>query len=280
MAFAFVRGRFYLFLFFFFLSLDDSVAVVLSKWFGLFYQIDRLQIQTRESEYGSLDGSGLTHSRVVLAPANQNAAMSHMQRSMLKTVEGGKNSKHEISFLSHPSSLSDTMASNNPSTRAATVIPQFVCQVCGNFLQQDTSLDTIDDQIMKPIGKIHVHRVLSHIDSNVSSSLRCKSLWWLLQWTTARQRMSRWTLCLECLLFFSSRMELSSFEKHSVESDCKLHSFFAWGALFVLRCYLSIDIDHRAVWIVPMALRSLPMIWTKTRSKRPCGNTETISTWA
>ena len=31
-------------------------------------------------------------------------------------------------------------------------LPQFVCQVCGSFLQQDSSLDTIDDQITKPIG--------------------------------------------------------------------------------------------------------------------------------
>lgn len=38
-----------------------------------------------------------------------------------------------------------TNISNNPS-------PQFVCQVCGNFLQQDSSLDTIDDQLMKPNG--------------------------------------------------------------------------------------------------------------------------------
>jgi hypothetical protein len=31
-------------------------------------------------------------------------------------------------------------------------LPQFACQVCGNFLQQDSSLETIDDQITKPIG--------------------------------------------------------------------------------------------------------------------------------
>ncbi len=31
-------------------------------------------------------------------------------------------------------------------------LPQFVCQVCGNFLQPDSSLETIDDQITKPIG--------------------------------------------------------------------------------------------------------------------------------
>jgi hypothetical protein len=47
------------------------------------------------------------------------------------------------------------MASNNPS--GVTVTPQFVCQVCGNFLQCDSSLDNIDEQIMKPIGKNHVH---------------------------------------------------------------------------------------------------------------------------
>ncbi|CAF0919892.1 unnamed protein product [Adineta ricciae] len=29
-------------------------------------------------------------------------------------------------------------------------LPQFACQVCGNFLQQDSSLDTIDDHIVKP----------------------------------------------------------------------------------------------------------------------------------
>ncbi|CAF1277635.1 unnamed protein product [Rotaria sordida] len=31
-------------------------------------------------------------------------------------------------------------------------LPQFVCQVCGNFLQQDSSLETIDDQMTKPIA--------------------------------------------------------------------------------------------------------------------------------
>ncbi|CAF3336276.1 unnamed protein product [Rotaria sp. Silwood1] len=31
-------------------------------------------------------------------------------------------------------------------------LPQFVCQVCGGFLQQDSSLDTIDEQMIKPIA--------------------------------------------------------------------------------------------------------------------------------
>ena len=42
------------------------------------------------------------------------------------------------------------MASNNSNTKSNT--PQFVCQSCGNFLQHDSSLETIDDQIMKPIS--------------------------------------------------------------------------------------------------------------------------------
>lgn len=45
----------------------------------------------------------------------------------------------------------DQMTSNNSNSKA--MLPQFVCQTCGNFLQQDPSLETIDDQIMKPIGK-------------------------------------------------------------------------------------------------------------------------------
>ena len=31
-------------------------------------------------------------------------------------------------------------------------VPQFACQVCGNFLQQDSSLETIDDNMIKPNG--------------------------------------------------------------------------------------------------------------------------------
>jgi hypothetical protein len=39
---------------------------------------------------------------------------------------------------------------NNPTAKSP--LPQFVCQTCGSFLQQDPSLDTIDDQLTKPIG--------------------------------------------------------------------------------------------------------------------------------
>jgi hypothetical protein len=42
------------------------------------------------------------------------------------------------------------MTTNNPTAKSP--LPQFACQVCGNFLQQDSSLETIDDQIIKPIG--------------------------------------------------------------------------------------------------------------------------------
>ena len=35
---------------------------------------------------------------------------------------------------------------------AKSPIPQFVCQSCGIGLQQDPSLDTLDDQLVKPNG--------------------------------------------------------------------------------------------------------------------------------
>ncbi|CAF1642937.1 unnamed protein product [Rotaria magnacalcarata] len=40
----------------------------------------------------------------------------------------------------------DKMITNAPKSP----LPQFVCQVCGNFLQQDSSLETIDDNMTKP----------------------------------------------------------------------------------------------------------------------------------
>ena len=42
------------------------------------------------------------------------------------------------------------MTANPPTTKSP--LPQFVCQSCGNFLQQDSSLETLDDQITKPTG--------------------------------------------------------------------------------------------------------------------------------
>ncbi len=42
------------------------------------------------------------------------------------------------------------MTTNNPTEKSP--LPQFACQVCGSFLQQDSSLETIDDQITKPIN--------------------------------------------------------------------------------------------------------------------------------
>ncbi len=44
----------------------------------------------------------------------------------------------------------DKMTANIPTARSP--LPQFACQSCGTFLQQDSSLETIDDQIAKPIG--------------------------------------------------------------------------------------------------------------------------------
>ncbi|UJR25442.1 hypothetical protein I4U23_006789 [Adineta vaga] len=50
-----------------------------------------------------------------------------------------------------PNVSDDTkMTTTIPATKSP--LPQFACQVCGNFLQQDSSLETIDDQITKPIA--------------------------------------------------------------------------------------------------------------------------------
>lgn len=38
------------------------------------------------------------------------------------------------------------------SSTAKSPLPQFVCQSCGTFLTQDPSLETLDDQITKPIS--------------------------------------------------------------------------------------------------------------------------------
>ena len=46
--------------------------------------------------------------------------------------------------------LPDRMTTNNLASKSVT--PQFVCQTCGNFLQHDSSLETLDEQIIKPIS--------------------------------------------------------------------------------------------------------------------------------
>ena len=46
----------------------------------------------------------------------------------------------------------DKMTTNTLTTKSPS--PQFACQSCGLFLQQDPSLDTIDDQMTKNIGNI------------------------------------------------------------------------------------------------------------------------------
>ena len=62
--------------------------------------------------------------------------------------------------------------------------PQFVCQTCGNFLQQDPSLETIDDQNMKPIGKGVAIRIERLITRSVFSFQR-NDVWWPVQWIAA-----------------------------------------------------------------------------------------------
>ena len=137
-----------------------------------------------------------------------------------------KSSKHAIRFLSHQlaflliRSSSDTMTSNNPSNKPVT--PQFVCQVCGNFLEQDASLNTIDDQIMKPIGKISLRFPRSNPTkrlfqpqvqiSVMSRTMNCSKAAYVLPIVVRR-----------LFLFSFSLMELLSFEKRWAESDCKFH---------------------------------------------------------
>lgn len=46
------------------------------------------------------------------------------------------------------------------SVTAKSPAPQFVCQSCGTYLTQDPSLETIDDQITKPLGNKYIINAL------------------------------------------------------------------------------------------------------------------------
>ncbi|CAF1180489.1 unnamed protein product [Adineta steineri] len=65
----------------------------------------------------------------------------------------GKEMEHEPKydpFLTEQKDKRDTMTKNISTPKSS--LPQFVCHVCGNSLQQDSLLEPIDDEIMKSSG--------------------------------------------------------------------------------------------------------------------------------
>ena len=83
----------------------------------------------------------------------------------------------------------DKMTTNTPTTKSSSL--QIACQSCGQFLEQDPSLDTIDDQMKKSIGRLCpcsspcYFRVCRY-----SFSIRYSNRWWILQRITARRSKS------------------------------------------------------------------------------------------
>lgn len=75
----------------------------------------------------------------------------------------------KIQLLINEFSSLDKMTTNTLTTKSP--LPQFACQSCGLFLQQDPSLETIDDQMTKNIGNIVLRTFSPYlIIRNISAS--------------------------------------------------------------------------------------------------------------